>query len=108
MNSHSFVMKNRHWIISIYVIEKIPDYLGIFLQLEDKAEDLIVKVNFSLQLISYKDSKKNISRGPWTDVFPSTRSLGWPFIKLSDLKDVNKGYLTNGNVTVKLDATFDA
>lgn len=54
-NSYTFVMKNCHWYITSYVSKKTSDYLGIYLQREDEAGDLTIKMNYYLKLISSTD-----------------------------------------------------
>lgn len=54
-NSYTFVMKNCHWYITSYVSKETSDYLGIYLQREDEAGDLTIKMNYYLKLISSTD-----------------------------------------------------
>lgn len=107
LRSATFLMKKIQWFISIEVSRDHPDYLGIFLYRNEKAELPRIKVNFSLKLTSNDDEEQDISKGPATNLFISNDGYGWPeFVKLSDLKDKTKGLMVDGKVTVKVTASF--
>lgn len=106
-NSQKFVMKHCHWSFLSYVDRSSSDYLGLFLERKDRAEDLTVKLNYSFKMISSTDKTHDIDQKLSRDTFLPDQGWGHQkYVKLSDLKDKNKGLMTNGNITVQLDATF--
>lgn len=111
VKSDKFFMNNFRWFIcaKISAVDNLGDCLGIFLYRAEKTESSNVKIKFSMRVVSNDNKIDNVSRGPAINSFPWNDSygFGWnPFVKVSDLTDVRKGYLTNGNITVKFDATF--
>lgn len=100
-------MKNIPWYILAEVSEEKPDHVGIFLGCNG-CDELTSKVNFSLRLISLIEKKYEISCPATTHFFTKKlKTWGWSqFVKLSELNDKEKGLLTDGEIRVKLSATF--